>query len=75
MITLKNKWSNHTGLSAANLLLDNVWVMYKWDIKRHGRPWRGWYKGTLYLLKALITGWWGKNDLRACKIVLRKVNS
>jgi hypothetical protein len=69
--TLKNQWHNHTGLSAANLLLNNVWVMYRYDVQTNKRPYRGWFRGTLYLLRAVVTGWWGPHDLRACRI--RKV--
>lgn len=67
-MTLKNAWSNHTGLAAANLLLANVWTMYRWDVRTKGRPSRGWWRGTDYLLRAAIVGWWGPHRLRSCRV-------
>lgn len=72
MYTLKNSWSNHTGLSAANLSLNNYLVMYKWDIRTKGHPHSGWYKGTKRLIHSLLVGWFGPHNLRQCKIVKSK---
>lgn len=55
-----NRTTNHRGLSGVNLLLNNLWVMYKYYNRN------GWPKGSPYtkpwryrrnILKALITGW------------------
>lgn len=71
---IKNKWSNHSGLSAMNLLLNNVYVMYRYDIRTNGKPYRGWRKGTLYLLKATFIGWWGKHNLRDCRVQRKQLS-
>ena len=66
---IRNEWSNHTGLGAVNLLLNNVWVMYKYDIRTKGKPHFGWRKATTKLICAAIFGWFGKHSLLSCRIV------
>lgn len=68
MIVIKNKWSNHTGLAAMNLYLSNVWAMYKWDVRTKGSPYGGWKVGNKKLIKAAFLGWFGKHNVRSCKI-------
>src|SRR3954469_1141688 len=68
LMTIRNQWSNHTGLAAMNLLLANVWTMYRWDIREKGQPSRGWWRGTKYLVRAALVGWWGPRCLHACRL-------
>ena len=70
---IKNKHSNHTGLAGMNLGLANQISMRKY-LKSIGE-WDEWQSdinlgfSTKNLIKYLITGWFGKNSLRKCRIV------
>jgi len=62
---IRNTKHNHTGLAAVNLLLNNVWVMYKWEIKKDGKPRDGWRKGTFRLVKSF---WFTHWTFHKCRI-------
>lgn len=67
-LKLRNRWSNHTGLGGANLYLNNVWVMLRYDVRHYGKPHGGWYVGLRKLGKALVTGWFGRTGIFNCRI-------